>query len=261
MVADFIKSIILGIIEGLTEFIPISSTGHLILAGDYLKLSSANVDTFNISIQLGAILAVVVLYRDFFIDTFSPKNWFKKNMNNIIIAIIPAIIMGYSLHSFIKKNLFSTKTVILALLIGGLIMLFVEKVLKIKAEVTSIENIKYHQAFLIGVCQCFALWPGMSRSGSTIVGGLIAKLDHQTSAKFSFIIGVPIMVLAVAYEMLSSFKNLTSSDFIYIGIGFVVSFLFGLLAIKTFLEILKRFKLFPFALYRIILSILVLSII
>ncbi|MFC1771307.1 undecaprenyl-diphosphate phosphatase [Candidatus Margulisiibacteriota bacterium] len=257
MLVDIVKAIILGIIEGITEFFPISSTGHLILAGDFLNFSSANQATFNISIQLGAMLAVLVLYFDFFKKTFAPKNWFGKNMNNIIIAIFPALVVGFLFHKLIKEYLFSTYTVIAALIVGGIIMLVTEKLISHKPNTIKIENISYKQALIIGLCQCFAFWPGMSRSGSAIVGGLFAKLDHKTAAEFSFIIGVPLMFIAVIYELLTSFANLAQKDFLLIGIAFLVSFFFGIIAIRSLLNILNRFKLFPFAVYRIVLAIFI----
>jgi undecaprenyl-diphosphatase len=256
--SDIIKAVILGIVEGLTEFIPVSSTGHLILVGDGLSFKSANTATFEIAIQLGAILAVVVIYRGFFSQFLNYKNWLNKEAKNILVAILPALIMGFFFHGLIKKYLFSSLTVVLALLVGGVIMIIAEKFLKKEAQTKQVEDITIKQSFIIGISQCFALWPGMSRSGSTIVGGLLAGLDHKTSAKFSFIIAVPVMFAAVGYDILKSLSSLTIIDLYLISIGFVVSFFVALLAIVSFIKILSRFKLTPFAIYRILVSILLL---
>ncbi|MCP4051041.1 MAG: undecaprenyl-diphosphate phosphatase [bacterium] len=253
---DLYKACILGLVEGITEFVPVSSTGHLIIVGNWLSFDSANEATFDIVIQSGAILAVLVLYRKFFISVFSPGNWFKKNMNNIIIAIIPALTAGFFLHSFIKRYLFSSATVTGALFAGGLIMLWVEKIIRPKPDTVELEDITHKQALIIGLCQCFALWPGVSRSGSTIIGGLLGGLDHKTAAKFSFIIAVPVMFAAVAYDLMKSIDLLSARDFYLIAAGFIVSFIVAMGAIVIFMKILQRFKLLPFAVYRIVLSLL-----
>lgn len=254
--SDIFKAIILGIVEGITEYIPISSTGHLIITSEFLTFSAANTETFNIAIQLGAILSVLFLYSEFFKSFLSPKNWFSKDMKNIIIAIFPALFFGFFLHSTIKEHLFSTETVMWALLVGAIAMIYIDKILKPQAITHSIHDITSKQAFIIGCLQCFSLWPGMSRSGSTIIGGLIAKCNYETSAKFSFIIAVPVMICAVGYDLLKSYHLLTIEDIKLIGIGFAVSFVVAIFAIKTFIKILNSLKLFPFAVYRIILALL-----
>ncbi len=260
MLFDIIKAAILGIVEGLTEFIPVSSTGHLILASAVLPFSKGNAATFDIAIQLGAILSVVVLYRDFFIETFSPKGWLKKDMKIIAVAILPAILIGFITHSYIKHYLFSPFTVAIGLLVGAILMIVTEKILRIKPTTKSIDEISYFQALGIGITQCFSLWPGFSRSGSTIVGGLLVGMDYKTSAKFSFIIAVPVMLLAVGYDLIKSASTLSLSDAYLIGVGFVMSFIVGMAAIVGFMKLLERFKLFPFAVYRIILAMIILII-
>ena len=251
---DIINAIILGVIEGLTEFIPVSSTGHLILVGEWLKFSAADTATFDIAIQLGAILAVVVLYWSFFKQYVSCKTWFNYDMKVILVAILPACIVGFLLHGIIKAYLFSSKTVIWALFIGGIIMGVVDWFYMKKPEKKNLKvsDISLKQALIIGICQCAALWPGMSRSGSTIVGGLLSGLSYKTAATFSFIIAVPVMIAAVSYDLLKSFMILTIVDIQLISIGFLVSFIVAYAAIKTFLKILVKYKLLPFAIYRII---------
>ncbi|NQY73800.1 MAG: undecaprenyl-diphosphate phosphatase [Candidatus Margulisbacteria bacterium] len=252
--SDFFKALLLGVIEGLTEFIPVSSTGHLIVLGDLIDFHSANSQTFDIAIQLGAILAVAVYYRSFFIETFHPKNWFKHDMKCIIIACIPAFILGFFLHSVIKMYLFSPLTVAIGLLVGSVAMIVSEKWNHLRVNVTEISYISYRAAFMIGIFQCAALWPGVSRSGATIVGGLLSKLDHQTASKFSFIIAVPVMIAAVTFDLATSFQNLTAHDFQLIGVGLIVSFGVAIFSIAAFFKILNRLKLMPFAVYRIIIA-------
>lgn len=259
MYADILRAVILGIIEGLTEFIPVSSTGHLILAGDLLEFQHANTATFDIAIQLGAILAVVVLYRDYFKQTFAPSQWFKRDMNNLILAMLPAMALGFLAHKAIKTYLFSSFTVAIGLLVGGIMMLVVERFMKPVAETTEVEKITPKQAFIIGCFQCLALWPGMSRSGSTIIGGLVAKLNYEVAAKFSFLVSVPVMLVAVSYDMLKSYSALSSQDLLLIAIGFGVSFVLGGLSIVFFMKILRKLKLAPFAVYRIVLALFVLT--
>lgn len=250
---DIFKAIILGVLEGLTEFIPVSSTGHLILAGEALNFQTANLETFSISIQLGAILAVVVLYWSFFKKFLKPAHWIGREMKLILVAITPALLFGFLLHDFIKNVLFSSITVVAALVIGGIIMIAVDK-LKGHSDTLSIDTVSFKQAAIIGLAQCAALWPGMSRSGSTIVGGILSGLDYATAARFSFIISVPVMIAAVSYDLLKSAGALTTTDIQLIGVGLIVSFLVAILAIKWFMKVLVRFELAPFGIYRILIG-------
>ncbi|MGE4169930.1 MAG: undecaprenyl-diphosphate phosphatase [Candidatus Margulisiibacteriota bacterium] len=246
------QAILLGILEGITEFIPVSSTGHLFLAGHWMGLNGEAQATFEIAIQLGAILAVVVLYRRFFLDLLSPKN-LKRDGKNIALAIVPALVMGALTHSWIKHHLFSVPTVIAALFVGGVVMTFIERVLP-KPKTTKIEDMTSKQALTVGFFQCFALWPGMSRSASTIIGGLLSGLDDVTAAQFSFIIAVPVMVAATGFDLLKTAPILTHHDLAMIGVGLVVSFAVAVVSIGTFLKVLKRWKLFPFGVYRVVFS-------
>lgn len=257
MFSDFIKAILLGIIEGLTEFLPVSSTGHLIIVGDLLNFTNHHSATFDIAIQLGAIMAVVVLYRQFFYDTFQPSAWLKPNMIKIIIAIVPALTLAFFSYGFIKRVLFSSNTVVIGLIVGSIIMILVERFFTLNPSSQSIDDITYRQALIIGLAQCFSLWPGTSRSGSTIVGGLLSGLSYECSARFSFIIAVPVMLAAVSYDLLKSYATLSVMDFQLILTGLIVSFIVALFAIQTFIACLTKFKLFPFAIYRIILALIV----
>ncbi len=255
--SDFLVSVILGVIEGLTEFIPVSSTGHLIVFGEYFQFSSGINDTFSIAIQLGAILAVVVLEWQVFKPFLSPRYWNSRQSITIIIAIIPVLLMAFLFYDIIKMYLFNRYTVAFGLVSGSILMIGVERIKRFRlraATTRSIDQLSYMQAFNIGLWQCLSLCPGMSRSGATIVGGLANRLDHQTAAHFSFIIAVPVMVAAVSYELLKTSGQLSLGDYQLIGTGFVIAFGVSYMAMMSFIRLLNRWKLLPFAVYRIILA-------
>lgn len=257
VMSDFFNAALLGIVEGVTEFIPVSSTGHLILAEKLFPLTHVHSESFSIVIQLGAILSVVCIYPNYFVTFLNPKEWFSKKSKILLIAILPALASGALFYTFIKQHLFSPLTVVLALFLGGIAMLFFQKKYPNHAATThSIETISYKQSFMIGLSQCASLWPGMSRSASTIVGGLIAKLDYATAAEFSFLIAVPVMSAAVLFDLLKSFSELTILDLKVMAFGFIISFITAFFAIKTFISLLKRWQFKPFAIYRICLAII-----
>ncbi len=251
---DAITAGILGIVEGLTEYLPVSSTGHLILVGRGLQFANGNTATFDIAIQLGAILAVVVLFRAYFLSLLNPKTWFSAKGKVLATACFPVMVVGLLTHHWIKLHLFNPITVAAALIVGAIIMLIVEKLPSKTLKTTKIEDITIKQALMVGLCQCFALWPGMSRSASTITGGILAGLSYEIAAEFSFLIAVPVMTAAVAFDMIKSAASLTTHEFGLIGIGFVVSFVVAMLSIEALISILKRYRFFPFALYRIALG-------
>jgi undecaprenyl-diphosphatase len=257
-------SLILGIVEGFTEFLPISSTGHLIMASDLLNLDQEKYASFNIIIQFGAILAVVFLYHSrfqSFLDfkkLLSLKNdLYQKGLNSlhIAVAIVPTLALGYVGRKYIKTHLFNPYVVVSSLVIVGIIMLIVEKI-KPKAEIVSLDEITYKDAFIIGLSQCFALIPGVSRSGATMLAAMLRKIDVKTSADFSFLISVPIITIATVYELLKSYSAFSTADAFQLFVGFLVSFIVALLAIKGFLAVLKKLSLAPFAIYRIIIGLL-----
>ncbi|MCA0988949.1 undecaprenyl-diphosphate phosphatase [Guptibacillus algicola] len=250
---EYLIAIILGVVEGLTEFLPVSSTGHLILTGYWLHFVDERAKTFEIVIQLGAILAVVVMYRKRFIDLFSFKEGDGLSLMHIILGMIPAIIAGFLLHNVIKTYLFSPYTVVFGLVLGGVFMILAD--VKRTASVTSdLDDLTLKQAFSIGVFQCLALWPGFSRSGATISGGVLLGTTHKTAAEFSFILAVPMMVAASGFDLLKSYKYLTVADIPMFAVGFVVAFLVALIAIVTFIRFIERVRLIPFAIYRFILA-------
>ncbi|HJV45564.1 MAG TPA: undecaprenyl-diphosphate phosphatase [Bacillota bacterium] len=251
---EFVVAIIQGIVEGLTEFLPVSSTGHLILSGDLLNFTGEKAETFEIVIQLGAILAVALLYRGRIMDVLNFKAKRQGNQLNlvhIILACLPAMVFGLLLHGVIKKYLFSPFTVLIGLVIGGIFMIYAEK-RNTRITASNMDELSYKQALSIGFFQCLALWPGFSRSGATIAGGLLVGTNHKAAADFSFLVAIPMMVMASGYDMLKSYKFLEASDIGWFAVGFITSFVVAWLAVVTFLKLLNKVKLTPFAYYRFI---------
>lgn len=285
---SIIVAIILGIVEGLTEFIPVSSTGHMILTARVLGYNDQTsvMKTFEIVIQLGAILAIAWVYRYRILNllglsqktgpkdqtfstagtdaagtntigtsTFGPRKRPKLNLIHVLLGIVPAMALGYLFQEHIK-NLFSASTVLWALVVGGLFMLFAEwynRRIKVSAE--EMDQLTYTQALLIGLFQCISvLWPGFSRSGSTIAGGMISGTSYKAAADFSFLIAVPIMVAVSGYELLDSYKDLNGDTLLAFAIGFVVSFIVAYFVVLAFLKLIQKVKLRHFAYYRFILA-------
>jgi undecaprenyl-diphosphatase len=255
-------AVILGLVEGITEFLPISSTGHLILVGDALNFLGDKAGTFEIVIQSGAILAVLVLYKERFLGLLKPAELgdsFRgiSGISKLACACAPAMFLGFILHKSIKFYLFNPASVATALIVGGLVMLWLEH-RRPAASINSLETITHRTAFLIGCFQCFALWPGISRSGATIVGAMLLGAKRAVAAEFSFLIATPILLAATAYELYKSFHLLSASDLPVFLMGFFVSFISALLAVKAFVRILSHWNLVPFAIYRIALGAVVL---
>lgn len=258
--ADLWIAVIMGIVEGLTEFLPVSSTGHLIIAGDLLNFTGNKASCFDVFIQLGAILAVVVLYWQRFIHLLpfgTPRvaGGFSgiRGIALLGLTTLPALVSGYLAHHAIKAYLFRPSTVALALAVGGIGILLAEKY-KPQSKVFELDQMGYLQAFMVGCFQCLALWPGMSRSASTIIGGLFSGLDRKTAAEYSFLAAVPVMVAATSYDLLKSWKFLEAQDIMFFAVGFFVSFVSAALAIKVFIGLVQRWSLAPFAYYRILIA-------
>lgn len=257
--------LVLGLLEGLTEFIPVSSTGHLILLGSALGFEGERANAFDIFIQLGAILAVVILYLPRFLNLLDfsgregAENGFKgkQGITKLALVTTPALIVGFALHHYVKEHLFRPVPVAVALIVGGAVMIWIER-RKSLPVVNSLEGISFRGALIIGLFQCLSLWPGTSRSGSTIVGGMLVGLDRKVAAEFSFLAAVPIMCAATGYDLLKSLRFLHAGDILPFGIGFVVALISAMAAIKFFVGLLRRYTLVPFAWYRIILGIIVL---
>ncbi|KUP04913.1 UDP pyrophosphate phosphatase [Bacillus coahuilensis p1.1.43] len=255
MLNEWIIAIILGILEGLTEFLPVSSTGHLILAANLLEFHGETAKTFEVVIQLGAVLAVLILYWKRFVSFLSTEQFEGNQLNlvHIALAMLPAVVVGLLLHSFIKAYLFGPETVLVGLVVGGIFMIVAEK-LKKTPKASNLDEITYRQAFGIGMFQCFALWPGFSRSGSTIAGGILLGVNHRSAAEFTFLVSVPIMMAATGLDIVKSLDTLVAEDFALFGVGFLTSFIVAMIAIKTFLHLLKKLSLSVFAYYRFVLA-------
>lgn len=256
---EILQSIILGLIEGITEFIPVSSTGHLILAGHLIGFEGQRATTFEVFIQLGAILSILIIYRDRFIGLFQHGDGFYgvRAITLLSLTTIPAVLTGILAHGLIKKYLFTPLTVIIGLFIGGLWIVIAEAFYKKETfKKSGINIIGIKEAFFIGLFQCLALWPGISRAASTILGGMHLGFDRKTSAEYSFLAAVPVIFGASLYDLYKSRSFLSTSDIPIFGIGFIVSFLSALIAVRTFIYILGRFDLRGFGWYRLALSVL-----
>lgn len=257
-------AIIQGLVEGLTEFLPISSTGHLIITGHLLGFTGPKAETFDIVIQLGAILAVVWLFRPIFLGLFFSASGDKtrrfsgiRGLWLLFLTCLPASALGLAVHGQIKEHLFGPITVALALLVGGVMIVVVER-LHLKHSVKTLDDITPGLALGIGCFQCLSLWPGFSRSASTIMGGMLLGADRRVAAEYSFIAAVPIMFAATGYDFLKNYEVFDTGDMIFLAIGFLVSFVSAWVAVKGFIHLLKRWTLTPFAIYRFVVAALVL---
>lgn len=263
MSLGWLESTILGLVEGVTEFLPISSTGHLILTSHFLGLDNLeSIKTFEIFIQLGAILAVIWLYPQRFKSLFQFKQEGFSGLKAWVclgLTSLPAIVVGLLLHEGIKAHLFNAFWVTVALAVGGLIILAIELLIKPKGETESLNDLSYKQAFGVGVFQCFALWPGMSRSASTIFGGLFLGLNRQLAAEYSFLAAVPIIGLASLYDLKKSMHLISSSDIPMFALGFIVAFISAILAIRFFVSQLQKHTLLVYGVYRVVLAIILLT--
>lgn len=282
---------ILGLVEGLTEFLPVSSTGHLIIVGHLMGFTGAVADTAEVAIQLGAILAIMVYERDkiasllsqaarelialFGVLQRSPGRgvWQGTAWNSVLtrsidqhrslwfliglaIAFLPAALVGFVAHDWIEHHLFTPKTVAVALIVGGAIILWVEAAHK-PVHVTTLEQVGLKTALAVGLAQCCALLPGISRSGATIIGGLLAGMDRRVATEYSFFLALPTMLVATAYKMWKSFSIFTQQDLVALMVGLIVSFFVAWAVIAAFLAFVKQHTLASFAYYRILLGIIV----
>ena len=251
----FAKALILGIVEGLTEFLPISSTGHLIVFGDLLNFHS-NGKVFEIAIQLGAVLAVVFEYRRRFAHVVThigrePET--NRFVLNLAIAFIPAAVVGLLFSKQIKAFLFNPISVATALVVGGLLILWIEKRQSTRTpKVMRVEDMRPKDALVVGLAQILALIPGTSRSGSTIMGGMLWGLERKAATEFSFFLAVPVMIAATFYDVIKHYKDFSLQDAMLIVVGFVAAFAAGLVAVKALLKFIATKNYVPFAWYRIV---------
>jgi len=257
------EAAIIGIVEGLTEFLPVSSTGHMILTQSLLNTQNDEVmKTFDFVIQLGAILAVVVIYWKRILSLFGlvkrkseSRSGRKLNLLHILIGIIPAGVVGFALNDFVDEKLFNSITVLVGLVLGGILMIIAEKS-KARPSTEVMDDLTYRQAFFIGLWQLVSIWPGFSRSGSTIAGGMLSGVSRAASADFTFIMAIPIMFGASGVYFLKNYHALSASDFSFFAVGFVVAFIVALLAVVTFIKLVQRLKLTYFAYYRFAIAII-----
>jgi undecaprenyl-diphosphatase len=256
---DTLQSIIIAIVEGLTEFLPISSTGHMIITEKALGITETDfIKVFTVAIQLGAILAVVVLYAKKFFD-FKRWQFYVK----LAAAVVPALVMGFLFNKKIDALLESSLTVAVSMLVGGVILLFIDKAFK-NPTIQSEEKVSYGKAVIIGFWQCIAMIPGVSRSAASIIGGMQQKLTRSAAAEFSFFLAVPTMLAATGYKLLKYYKErggFTGEEIKQLAIGNIVAFIVAMLAIKFFIGFLKKYGFTIWGWYRIILGIVLLLLI
>lgn len=250
-----IQALIMGIVEGLTEFLPVSSTGHLILTGRLIGFDIPNVELFEVVIQLGAILAVCWLYRAKLLEILFNLRQRREQISvlRLIVAFIPAACIGLAFNHYIETVLFSPLVVATMLIVGAAAIWLVER-LKPASVITSIDDISLRRAFLIGCAQAVSVIPGTSRSGATILGGLLLRLDRKVATEFSFFLAIPTMFAATLFDMVKHAGHVDREGFQLIAIGFVASFIFGLLAVKLFVNFVAKHDLVPFAIYRLLLG-------
>ncbi|HXH72073.1 MAG TPA: undecaprenyl-diphosphate phosphatase [Mariprofundaceae bacterium] len=250
---DLLQSVILGLIEGITEFLPVSSTGHMIVASSWLGIAqSEDNKAFEVIIQLAAILAVAASYRDKF--TLAHRELWQK----IILAFIPVGIVGLLFHKQVKA-MFSVEIVAAMFIIGGIVFLLVEYLHRGKNYPTRrVEDVSYRQALWIGIAQVFALIPGTSRAGASIIGALLVGLDRKASAEFSFLLALPVMLAASGFDLLKHYHDFVGSNLLTLVVGFVTAFVAAFATMKLFIGFLQRFTFVAFGIYRILFGALLL---
>ena len=253
---DIFQAIIIGIIEGFTEFLPISSTGHMIVASEFLGISQDSLTkAYEVIIQFAAIMAVMLIYKD--------KMSLKKVLlwQKLIVAFLPLAIVGFIFKDQIK-TLFNIQTVAWMFIIGGVIFLIVEYFYKEKeSHVSDVEEVSFMQALWIGIAQIFSLIPGTSRAGATIIGGLSTGLDRKTSMEFSFLLAIPVMAAVTGYDLLKHYQDFADANWGAFVIGFITAFIVAYLTIKLFLVFIQRFTFVAFGIYRIVFGLILLMVI
>lgn len=255
--SDIVKAIILGIVEGLTEFLPVSSTGHLIIVADLLNYTGAEADSFNVFIQLGAILAVVWHFRHRFAGLLTwrdtPGFSGRRGLTFLFLTTLPALIAGFFAHNLIKEHLFSTQTVAIGLALGAVWILLTEVFYR-HSDPKEIDQLDWIMALGIGVFQCLAMWPGMSRSACTILGAMFLGLRRRDAAEYSFFAAIPMMAAACSYDLYTGWDNLRPEAITVFAVGFMTAFFSALLAIRFFIGFVSRHTFIPFAWYRLALA-------
>lgn len=257
-----IKAIILGVVEGITEFLPISSTGHMVIIGKFINFTGDFAILFEIVIQLGAILAIVYLFRDKIFKSLKmlkPKQEGFNLWSKLIIAFIPSAVLGLLFHETIEKYLLVPVSVAGSLFVGGLWMIYAENKYRKNDIIQSIDEVNYKKAFIIGCFQCLSiLWPGFSRSAATIIGGWIMGLSSFAAAEFSFFLAIPTMIAATIFALLKSSVVMSNAQIFALMIGFVVSFVVAVIVVAKFLDFIKTKSMKGFAIYRLFVGAIIL---
>ncbi len=255
---DTLAALLLGILEGLTEFLPVSSTGHLILATELLGFDQREWEVFNIAIQPAAILAIVVLYWRTFWDVAKGLFGLEKGalnfVRNLLVAFFPAVILGLAFGDIIETMLGNAVLVCWSLIIGGIAILAIERWANPPAEGPGVSGVPLRTAVLIGIVQCLAMIPGVSRSGATILGAMAFGVDRKTAAEFSFFLAVPTLSGATVYQLAKYGSDMTSRDLELIGIGSAAGFVTAVVVVRLFVAIITRIGFAPFAWYRIVIG-------
>ncbi len=260
--SDIIKAVILGIVEGLTEFLPVSSTGHLIIVNEFIDFTGSFAKMFDIVIQLGAILSVIVYFWHKLFPFGRNKTPLEKSetwdiWKKTIVGVLPALVFGATLGKHIEEYLFNPLTVALALLIGGIALIALERRKK-SGTISSISQLSYKTAFFIGLIQCLAMIPGTSRSAATIIGAMLLGVSRVAASEFSFFLAIPTLFAASAYSILKTGFDLSANQLQLLILGFIVSFLVAWLVIAAFMKFISRKDFKPFGYYRILLGIVIL---
>ncbi|TAE33702.1 MAG: undecaprenyl-diphosphate phosphatase [Alphaproteobacteria bacterium] len=256
MFLHYLTAILLGMIEGVTEFLPISSTGHLILMIDILGFDKPKGAVFEVIIQLGAILAICMVFRERVTDVvcnFHRSSSTRRFVGLILAAFTPAAILGFIWHDDIKQVLFSPMVVCVMLIVGGVLILLIERI-KPQAHIHRADDIPVKKAVMIGLCQALAMIPGTSRSGATMMGSVMMKIDRKTAAEFSFLLAIPTMAAAAMLDVIKNIDHLNVDDALTIGVGFLSAFFSALLSVRWLLNFLANHGFGIFAYYRIIMG-------
>lgn len=253
---EILTSILLGVVEGIAECIPVSSTAHLLLVQKLFPIEKKLSSFFTISVQLGSILAICLYNKQYFLKLFLIKQTIREHIK-IIFSILPLSLAGLFIYPQLKTYMHSPLSIPIGLIAGSLLMLtssYYMKKYSLLSKKSSVESITFKDSAIIGILQCLALWPGVSRSGATISAGILRNCSYPTAVSFSFIIAVPVTLLATGYELIKIWKNITSFDIIFVSIGFIVAFITTKLVLAFFVRLICNYGLIPFAIYRLVIS-------
>ncbi|XOQ53296.1 MAG: Undecaprenyl-diphosphatase [Succiniclasticum sp.] len=261
--SDYLIAVIVGCVEGLTEFIPVSSTAHMIIVGHMLGFKGPFAALFDVFIQLGAILSIIFIYKERFHRFLTRDGWdVKKGLSvwHIALGMLPVCLVGFAAHGYIKTYLFSPFTAAFGLVLGALLMIYAEKKMgpRDASLVQDIDKVSLKQCFIIGLYQLLSLWPGFSRSGSTMAGGMLAGVGRNVAAQYTFLMAVPLMFIACIFDLLKNLDQLGNGGAVELTIGFVTAFVTAYISVLWFLKFLKNSTLTAFSIYRIILAAVVL---